>query len=53
MQAALRYKVGTRTRLQAWMPAIANKHARMLWAILAHGEDCDPNAWQRHPLARP
>jgi hypothetical protein len=24
--------------------AIANKHARMIWAILAQGEDYDPDA---------
>lgn len=62
--AAQRRTPEKRDRLQAWMVAthdrigyhktlvaIANKHARMLWAILAHGEDYDPNAWQRHPLA--
>jgi len=27
--------------------AIANKHARMIWAILAKGE-AYPDAWQRH-----
>ena len=27
--------------------AIANKHARMIWAILAKGEAYDPTAWQR------
>jgi transposase len=26
--------------------AIANKHLRILWAILAHGESYDPNAWR-------
>ena len=64
LQAALRRKTEKRSRLQIWMVAthdrvgyqktlvaIANKHARMLWAILAHGEDYDPNAWTRHPLA--
>ena len=25
--------------------AIANKHARQLWAMLARGEDYDPDAW--------
>lgn len=52
------------TRLQRWMVAlyarvgyhktliaIANKHARMLWAVLAKGEAYDPNAWQRHAPA--
>ena len=64
LQAALRRMPDKRNRLQAWivathdrvgyhktLVAIANKHARMLWAILAHGEAYDPNAWQRHPLA--
>jgi hypothetical protein len=32
--------------------AIANKHARMIWAILAKGEAYDPEAWQRH-IPRP
>ena len=27
--------------------AIANKHARMIWAILAKGEAYDPEAWRR------
>jgi transposase len=30
------------------MVAIANKHARMIWAILAKGEAYDPDAWQRY-----
>jgi transposase len=30
--------------------AIANKHARQLWAILARGEDYDPNAALKHPM---
>ena len=54
-----------RSRLERWIVelharagyhktliAIANKHARMLWAILAHGEAYDPNAWQRHHAAQ-
>lgn len=32
--------------------AIANKHARQLWAMLAHGEDYDPEAWLRHPMVQ-
>jgi hypothetical protein len=32
--------------------AIANKHARQLWAMLAHNVDYDPNAALRHPTAR-
>ncbi|MET3449645.1 hypothetical protein [Ralstonia sp. 1138] len=27
--------------------AIANKHARMLWAMLARNETYDPFAWKR------
>jgi transposase len=59
--AALRKPPAKRTRLQHWMAearlrlgyyrtlvAIANKHARMIWAILAKGEAYDPEAWQRH-----
>jgi transposase len=60
LQAALRRAPDKRSRLQAWivaihdrigyhkaLVAIANKHARILWAILVHGEQYDPNAWQR------
>ena len=49
-----------RSRLERWMIeltqrvgyhealiAVANKHARMIWAILAKGESYDPHAWQR------
>lgn len=32
--------------------AIANKHARQLWALLARDEDYDPQAWTRHPMAQ-
>lgn len=48
------------TRLQQWivvlngrigyhntLAAIANKHARQLWAVLAQGESYNPQAWQR------
>jgi transposase len=34
------------------MVAIANKHARQLWAMLARGEDYDPHAGRRHPMAQ-
>jgi len=64
LQAALRRAPEKRSRLQAWivaihdrigyhkaLVAIANKHARILWAILAHGEQYDPNAWQRYANA--
>lgn len=32
--------------------AIANKHARQLWAMLAHDVDYDPNASLQHPMQR-
>jgi transposase len=32
--------------------AIANKHARQLWAMLARGETYDPDAWAKHPMAQ-
>lgn len=32
--------------------AIANKHARQAWAMLARGEDYDPNAWLKHPMVQ-
>lgn len=32
--------------------AIANKHARQLWAMLARGEEYDPHAWLKHPMAQ-
>jgi transposase len=63
LQSALKCKAQKRSRLQQWilalhgrvgyhktLVAIANKHLRILWAILAKGEDYDPNAWQRHTL---
>jgi len=32
--------------------AIANKHARMLWAMLVKDERYDASAWQRHPMTQ-
>jgi transposase len=32
--------------------AIANKHARQLWAMLARGEDYDATAWLHHPMVQ-
>ena len=32
--------------------AIANKHARQLWAMLAHDETYDAHAWLKHPMVR-
>lgn len=34
------------------LAAIANKHARQAWVILARGESDDANAWQQHPAAK-
>ena len=34
------------------LAAIANKHARQLWAILARGENYDPDAWLKHPMTQ-
>lgn len=64
LQAALKREPIRRSRLEQWivalhgragyhktLVAIANKHLRTVWAILAHGEDYDPNAWRRHARA--
>lgn len=32
--------------------AIANKHARQIWAMLARGEAYDPEAWLKHPMVQ-
>ena len=32
--------------------AIANKHARQLWAMLAHEETYDADAWLQHPMVQ-
>ena len=32
--------------------AIANKHARQLWAMLAHDADYDPNASLRYSMTK-
>jgi transposase len=32
--------------------AVANKHARQLWAMLARDEDYDAQAWLRHPMVQ-
>jgi transposase len=59
--SAMRRPPEKRTRLQHWiidarlrlgffktLVAIANKHARMIWAILAKGEAYDPEAWKQY-----
>jgi transposase len=61
LQSALRCPPDKLSRLGRWivdlfhrkgyhktLVAIANKHARMLWAMLAHDEPYDPLAWQRY-----
>ena len=63
LQAALKRDPLKRSRLEHWivalrarvgyhktLVAIANKHMRTVWAILAHGDSYDPNAWRRHHL---
>jgi transposase len=32
--------------------AIANKHARQLWAMLAHDDTYDADAWLKHPMVQ-
>jgi transposase len=61
LQVALKREPLKRSRLEQWIVAlrgrvgyhktvvaIANKHMRMIWAILAKGEAYDPNAWRRY-----
>jgi transposase len=61
LQQALKSDPSRASRLQQWIVrlyarvgyhktliAIANKHARMLWVLLAKGESYDANAWQRY-----
>ena len=66
LQAAINTEPARATRLQRWilelygrkgyyktLIAIANKHARILWAMLAKDESYDASAWQRHPMNQP
>jgi transposase len=66
LQAAINTAPDRLTRLQRWMVqlnarvgyhktlvAIANKHARIIWAMLAKGEAYDPEAWQRRARTAP
>ncbi len=63
LQAALKKAPDKQNRMQQWimrlygcvgyhktLVAIANKHARQLWALLAKGETYDLNAWQRYAI---
>jgi len=34
------------------LAAVANKHARQAWAMLARDEDYDPDAWLKHPMVQ-
>lgn len=65
LQRAKTVRMGKATPEQLWirqlacrMPfgkvlvAIANKHARQLWAMLAHDVDYDPTAALQHPLTK-
>jgi transposase len=65
LQVALKREALRRSRLEQWivalharvgyhktLVAIANKHVRIIWAILANGESYDPNAWRRHTPQR-
>ena len=66
LQAAINAEPSRANRLQRWiialygrkgyyktLIAIANKHARILWAMLAKDEHYDAAAWQRHPVHQP
>ena len=66
LQSALNAEPSRANRLQRWiialyarkgyhktLIAIANKHARMLWAMLAKDQHYDAWAWQRHPMNQP
>src|SRR5215470_1769906 len=66
LQAAINTQPSRASRLQRWiielyarkgyhktLIAIANKHARMLWAMLAKDQRYDAAACQRHPMHQP
>jgi transposase len=44
--------LATRLPFGKVLVAIANKHARQLWALLAREEDYDPHAWLTHPMVQ-
>jgi transposase len=65
LQAAINTEPARASRLQRWiialysrkgyyktLIAIANKHARILWAMLAKDERYDAAAWQRHSIQK-
>lgn len=45
-------ELSTRLPFGKLLVAVANKHARQLWAMLARGEDYDPDAALKHPMAQ-
>jgi transposase len=66
LQVAINAEPARASQLQRWiielygrkgyyktLVAIANKHARILWAMLAKDQRYDASAWQRHPLHQP
>ena len=66
LQSAINVEPARTNRLQRWiielygrkgyhktLIAIANKHARIIWAMLAKDERYDATAWQRHPMNQP
>jgi transposase len=66
LQSALNAEPARANRLQRWIVAlygrkgyyktliaIANKHARILWAMLAKDKPYDASAWQQHPMNQP
>ena len=45
-------QLATRLPFGKLLVAVANKHARQLWAMLARGEAYDPDAWLHHPMTQ-
>lgn len=44
--------LSTRLMFGKLLVAVANKHARQLWAMLARNEAYDPHAWLSHPMVQ-
>ena len=44
--------LSTRLPFGKVLEAIANKHARQMWAMLTRGEEYDPDAWLSHPMVQ-
>ena len=45
-------QLATRLPFGKLLVAVANKHARQLWAMLARGEAYDSHAWLHHPMTQ-